>query len=163
MRSISGGGPSPGDLRTRLSLDEAGDFACTTAPLGPAKDIWTCTISPHRVQSTDALARHKTNWRELYDTPPPPGADEVLLLNARGELVEGARTNLFVARDGVLLTPPLSSGCLDGVLRRELLDQGRAAEAVLAPGDLAGEFYIGNSLRGLIPAVMPPPSPLGRR
>jgi para-aminobenzoate synthetase/4-amino-4-deoxychorismate lyase len=37
-------------------------------------------------------------------------------------------------------------------LRAELIEQGRACEAVLTPGDLKGGFYFGNSLRGLIPA-----------
>jgi para-aminobenzoate synthetase / 4-amino-4-deoxychorismate lyase len=136
--------------RLRLTLDESGEIACTTARLGPTKDVWTVAISPQRVSSTDALARHKTNWREPYDIAPPSGVDELLFCNERGELVEGARTNIFVARDGVLLTPPLSAGALDGVLRRALLAEGRVVEAILMPADLSGEFYLGNSLRGLI-------------
>ena len=136
--------------RLRLTLDETGEIACTTSRLGPTKNFWTVAIAPHRVSSTDALARHKTNWREPYDLAPPPGVDEILFLNERGELVEGARTNIFVARDGVLLTPPLSAGALDGVLRRALLAEGRAVEATLTPDDLNDEFYLGNSLRGLI-------------
>lgn len=136
--------------RLRLTLDESGEIACTTARLGPSKDVWTIAIADQRLQSTDLLARHKTNWREAYDGPVPPGIDEPVFLNERGELVEGARTNIFVPRDGRLLTPPLSSGCLDGVLRRALLSEGRAEEAVLSPSDLSGEFYLGNSLRGLV-------------
>jgi branched-subunit amino acid aminotransferase/4-amino-4-deoxychorismate lyase len=52
----------------------------------------------------------------------------------------------------VLLTPPLSSGLLPGILRAELLESGAAEEAVLTQADLSGEVYFGNSLRGLIPA-----------
>ena len=37
-----------------------------------------------------------------------------MFCNERGELTEGARSNIFVERDGVLLTPPLSAGVLDG-------------------------------------------------
>ena len=141
------------DLRVRLTLNESGEFACTSAPLGEAKPAWTYTISPHRVSSTDALARHKTNWRDLYDGEHAPGCDEILYLNERGELAEGGRTNVFVKRGGKLLTPPLSSGALDGVLRRALLDEGRCMEATLMPEDLrGGEVYLGNSLRGLIKA-----------
>jgi para-aminobenzoate synthetase/4-amino-4-deoxychorismate lyase len=136
--------------RLRLTLDETDEIACTTARLGPSKDVWTVAIAGQRLQSTDALARHKINWREAYDVPVPPGVDELVFLNERGELVEGARTNIFVAREGRLLTPPLSSGCLDGVLRRALLSEGRAEEAVLTPSDLSGEFHLGNSLRGLV-------------
>jgi para-aminobenzoate synthetase/4-amino-4-deoxychorismate lyase len=136
--------------RLRLTLDETGEIACTTARLVPTKDVWTVALADRRLQSSDPLARHKINWREAYDTAPPPGIDELVFLNERGEVAEGARTNVFVARDGHLLTPPLSAGCLDGVLRRALLAEGRALEAPLTPADLAGEFYLGNSLRGLV-------------
>ena len=52
-----------------------------------------------------------------------------------------------------MLTPPLTSGLLPGVLRQSLLDQGAAREAVLLPGDLErGDLFMGNALRGLIPA-----------
>lgn len=144
-------GQEPCAHRLRLTLDEAGEIACTTARLAPSTNVWTVAIADQRLQSTDLFARHKTNWREPYDIAPPPGVDELVFLNERGELVEGARTNIFLPRDGCLLTPPLSAGCLDGVLRRALLAEGRAVEAVLMPEDL-GEFYLGNSLRGLIAA-----------
>jgi branched-subunit amino acid aminotransferase/4-amino-4-deoxychorismate lyase len=80
------------------------------------------------------------------------GADEVIFLNERDELCEGARTNLFVPREGLLLTPPLSSGLLPGVLRASLLAEGRARESLLLLADLDAGFFLGNSLRGLLPA-----------
>ena len=143
--------------RIRLTLSESGSFACTAAPLPAAKDAWTFAISPRRVCSTDALARHKTNWRELYDADharlaAETACDEVIFLNEKGEVAEGSRTTVFVARDGALLTPPLSAGILDGVLRRALIEERRCTECVLRPDDLAGEVYLGNSLRGLIRA-----------
>jgi para-aminobenzoate synthetase/4-amino-4-deoxychorismate lyase len=80
------------------------------------------------------------------------GHFDALFINERGELTEGARSNLFVEIDGALLTPPLTSGVLPGVLRRSLLDSGQAREAVLYPADLhrAGAIWVGNSLRGMI-------------
>jgi para-aminobenzoate synthetase/4-amino-4-deoxychorismate lyase len=75
---------------------------------------------------------------------------DVIFLNERGEVAEGARSNVFVERDGVFLTPPLASGALPGVLRAEMLTDGRAREAVLWPEDLDGGFWLGNALRGLI-------------
>jgi para-aminobenzoate synthetase/4-amino-4-deoxychorismate lyase len=76
----------------------------------------------------------------------------VIFLNERDELTEGSRTNIFIGRNGKLVTPPLTSGVLDGVLRRELIDRGECTEAVLSLDDLEGEMFLGNSLRGLIPA-----------
>ncbi|MGC9954337.1 MAG: aminodeoxychorismate synthase component I [Rhizomicrobium sp.] len=144
-------------LRIRLTLNESGEIACTAAPLGEAKATWTYVISPRRVSASDALARHKTNWRELYDSEHvrlSDSCDEVIFLNERGEVVEGSRTNIFVTRDGMFLTPPLSAGALDGCLRRALIDEGRCREAVLLPGDFTdGDVYLGNSLRGLIRAT----------
>ncbi|TIX08761.1 MAG: hypothetical protein E5V41_32760, partial [Mesorhizobium sp.] len=52
--------------------------------------------------------------------------------------------------------PRLDCGLLPGVLRGELLDEGRAAEAIYTLDDLkaARAVYVGNSLRGLIPAKL---------
>ena len=69
-------------------------------------------------------------------------------------MTEGCFTSLFVERDGRLLTPPAQLGLLPGVLRRHLLESGRAVEAELRLEDLASGFLIGNALRGLIPAVL---------
>ena len=88
------------------------------------------------------------------DAPAELACDEVLFLNERGEITEGSRTNVFARIDGKLLTPPLSAGVLDGCLRRALIEEGRCVEATLMPEDLEGaeKVFLGNSLRGLIPA-----------
>ncbi len=140
-------------LRVRVALDETGMFDVTTAPLGRDQARWTYAISPNRVPSCDTLARHKTNWREPLELL--PGVDETIFLNERGEVAEGSRSTVFVRRGGELLTPPLSSGILDGVLRREMLERGECREAVLMPDDLEeGEVLFGNSLRGLIAGAL---------
>jgi para-aminobenzoate synthetase / 4-amino-4-deoxychorismate lyase len=141
-------------LRLRLTLDESGLHKATAAPLPANPSHWTYVLSPERTDSSDELLRHKTNWRDLYEAEAARlKTDEAVFQNERGELTEGARSNVFVKRDGILLTPPLSSGLLPGILRAELLESGKAREAVLTEADLAGEVYFGNSLRGLIPAV----------
>ena len=146
-------------LRVRLTLDEEGRFDCTTALLGAAPARWTWALSPYPVRSTDALLRHKTTWRQFYDAEQlrlasQSGSDEAIFINERGELTEGSRSSLFIRRGGALLTPALSCGLLDGVLRRELIETGECAEAILTPADLAAadEVLLGNSLRGLIRA-----------
>lgn len=50
------------------------------------------------------------------------GAAEALFGNTRGELCEGTGSNVVVAVDGVLATPPLDSGCLAGITRELLLE-----------------------------------------
>jgi para-aminobenzoate synthetase/4-amino-4-deoxychorismate lyase len=114
-----------------------------------------------RIDSADPLRRHKTTARQLYDAALrdlEPGSPlfDVVFLNERGAVAEGARSNVFVERDGCLLTPPLSSGALPGVLRGALLASGRAREAMLQPNDLQQGFWLGNALRGLLPVRLVP-------
>ena len=149
-------------LRVRLTLAEDGTMAVTATDqpaMGPDA-VMRYVVSPTRLDSTNAFLFHKTTRRELYDREwqhyaATAGADEVLYLNERGELAEGSRTNVFVERGGRLLTPPLSSGLLPGVLRAELLASGRVEEAVLTLDDLraADAVYVGNSVRGLVKAA----------
>src|SRR5690606_21174924 len=112
------------------------------------------------VDPLDPFRQHKTTHRKLLDDTRArlaarTGCFDVLFLNTRGELTEGSFTNIFLERDDILLTPPLASGLLPGVLRAELLETGRAREAVLRPEDLkTGRLYLGNSLRGLMAAEM---------
>lgn len=147
------------DQRVRLTLNEAGEFHVTSAPLSPDKPIWKFAFSPMRIDSADRLNRHKTNWREIYDGEfkrVSGECDEIVFFNEKDELVEGSRTNIFARIGGKLLTPPLSSGALDGCLRREMIESGECEERVLTLADLsiAEEIYLGNSLRGLIRAII---------
>jgi para-aminobenzoate synthetase/4-amino-4-deoxychorismate lyase len=141
-----------GALRVRLVLNESGQHRAVAAPLPPNPAFWRFSISPERIWSGDALLRHKTSWRSLYDRESGRlRADETVFLNERGEVAEGARSNVFVRRGGRLLTPPVSAGLLPGILRAQLLEEKACEEAVLIAADLEGEVYFGNSLRGLIP------------
>jgi 4-amino-4-deoxychorismate lyase len=158
-------GSATGPLRVRLALSPAGDCSVSTQPFEPlpASSLWTLRIAETRLTSDDPLLRHKTSRRATYVKAraefPVEAAREVILLNERGELCEGTITNLFVeAADGTLLTPALPCGLLPGVLRAELIDAGRAREAILIAGDLAAgsRVFVGNSLRGLIPAKYTP-------
>jgi para-aminobenzoate synthetase/4-amino-4-deoxychorismate lyase len=77
---------------------------------------------------------------------------DVLHTNERGELTEGARTNLFVKINGTLYTPPVACGLLPGVLRQRMLASKKCQEKVLYPRDLkkAEAVYCGNSVRGMV-------------
>jgi para-aminobenzoate synthetase/4-amino-4-deoxychorismate lyase len=144
--------------KLRLVLARSGATALEAAPLPPVKDKATCAILPLPVSPGDWRLRHKTSDRGFYEAAlkvaKGAGADEALLLRHDGLLTEGSFTNLYVERGGKLLTPPLALGLLPGVLRRSLIEQGRAEEAELRIEDLAGGFWIGNALRGLIPATL---------
>jgi para-aminobenzoate synthetase/4-amino-4-deoxychorismate lyase len=105
------------------------------------------------VDPDDYRLRYKTTDRAFYDDARRAGGGyETLFVDREGQLTEGTFTSIFVERGEKLLTPPGSRGLLPGILRAKLLDEGRAKEAELTPADLAGGFYIGNMVRGLIPA-----------
>ena len=145
---------SPARIRVRLS--PAGNVAVVfeTPPATPSGPV-PVKIVPLPVAPEDFRLRHKTSDRAFYDCARhSSGAFEIALLHPNGQLTEGSFTSLFVERDGLLMTPPLSLGLLPGILRAELIAQGKAVEAPLTPADLSDGFFIGNALRGLLPAIV---------
>lgn len=145
--------PKPaGPARVRLTLDGAGQVEVTVAPLPPAAAEWRVRLADARLDSADPWLRHKTTRRALYDgvrATLPDAVDEALFLNERDEVCEGTITNLFFDRGQGLRTPPLGCGLLPGVLRAEL----SCPEEVLLAKDLGlVQLWVGNALRGLIPA-----------
>jgi para-aminobenzoate synthetase/4-amino-4-deoxychorismate lyase len=101
----------------------------------------------------------KTTVRDFYDGERArlkalTGVDEVIFLNEEGELCEGSFTSLFIQQETDLLTPDASCGLLPGVLRQDLLNRGQAVETRLTLRDIkrANQIFVGNSLRGLMPA-----------
>ncbi|MFC3325315.1 aminotransferase class IV family protein [Mesorhizobium cantuariense] len=150
-------------LRTRLALSRDGEATASAQPYEPlaADKIWMLRLARTRLDSSNTLLRHKTSRRQVYTHARAEylitQADEVILANQRGEICEGTITNVFAdLGDGMLATPRLDCGLLPGVLRAELLDEGRAREAIYSLDDLksARALFVGNSLRGLIPAKL---------
>ncbi|MBY3176023.1 MULTISPECIES: aminotransferase class IV family protein [Rhizobium] len=149
-----------GPLRIRLTFDTQGHIEVTRAAFAPlAPDaIWTVRVAETRLNSADRLLRVKTTRRAVYEAARaeyrPDEADEVMLLNERGEVCEGTITSIFLDDGtGILRTPPISCGLLAGVLRTELICRRQARVGRITLADLdAGTLYIGNSLRGLIRA-----------
>jgi branched-chain amino acid aminotransferase len=142
----------------------------------PAADLLICSadLPPHREPVRLALREHGrhaasplsgvkvTSWLNnvwnLYEAQ-QGGYDEVVLLNERGEVAECTAANIFCVRDGRVWTPPLSSGCLEGVTRGIVLGIGAGAgvpveERTLLPEDLysADGVFISSTNRGMIAA-----------
>ncbi|MDP4032651.1 MAG: aminotransferase class IV family protein [Pseudorhodobacter sp.] len=142
--------------RMRLTLDSAGHLAVAATALPAARARWRLGLADERLASDDPWLRLKSTRRGAYDSARAtlaPGLDEVVFLNERGEVCDGTITTLFFDAGAGLCTPPLTSGLLPGVLREELLAQGRCREAVLAGANLPRvRLWVGNSLRGLLPA-----------
>jgi len=151
-------------LRVRLTLSADGDLKCATQPFEPIPPgkSWIVRIAATRLDAADPLLHHKTTRRGLYERArgefAPHEANEMILLNGDRQVCEGTITNVFLdaGDDGPLLTPALACGLLPGILRAVMLEDGKAREAVLTAADLrsAKALFVGNSLRGLIPASL---------
>jgi para-aminobenzoate synthetase/4-amino-4-deoxychorismate lyase len=153
------------DLRprkVRLLLNSKGELSFTDDPLleHHSKPLRVC-ISPQRTDLQDPMYFHKTTHRPLYarafQAAIAAGYDDVLFLNQRDEVTECAIHNIFIEKDGRLLTPPVDCGLLAGVQRRHILaTQSNAEERVLTIADLrtADAVYLTNAVRGLRPALI---------
>lgn len=152
------GGPDP--LRIRLTLDRTGRVEVTAAPLGPPPRHWHLALAAERLEAKDPWLGVKTTMRHRYDRARaalPAGVDELIFANAADRLCEGTITTLFFDLGQGLQTPPLAEGCLPGCLREELLETGRCSETPLPLARLPeADLWMGNSLRGLIPATLLP-------
>lgn len=140
--------------KLRLLASRGGALAIEIRDLpAEAAAPWQVRIIALPVDPQDFRLAHKTSDRAFYDEARrASGVDEVLFTDPEGYLTEGSITAIFVERDGKLMTPPVSRGLLPSALRRELIENGRAAEADLRPDDLSNGFLLGNSVRGLFPA-----------
>jgi len=115
-------------------------------------------LQQHALYSATRLAGAKMlSWVQnagLLEKAHAEGFDDVLLLNESGHLAECTSANIFLVRDGRVLTPPLASGCLPGVTRdvlREVVPQAgfELSEQNLTLDDLASasEVFISSTTR----------------
>jgi para-aminobenzoate synthetase / 4-amino-4-deoxychorismate lyase len=153
---------SGGRFRVRFTLSSDGSFSAEHEAIDHAMphSLLRLCVAGERLDSSNPLVMHKTTERGVYDryfaSAAEKGYDEVVFLNERGEVCEGAISSIFILRNNRFYTPPLSSGLLPGVFRRYFLaTRPSAAEKRLTLQDLfdADMIYIGNSVRGLRPAI----------
>ena len=145
-------------FKVKLSLSQSGVFSLRYEPIvAPGSGgLLRLALSEHRVDSSQSLLYHKTTSRDLYNRSyalaRAQGYDEVIFLNERGEVTEGAISNLFIRKGAKFFTPPLHCGLLHGIFRSYFLStRPFVVEKVLTLQDLreADMVYIGNSVRGL--------------
>lgn len=139
--------------RVRLLLSRSGrvDVQVTPAPEARPEPV-RLVIDDEPVSSRWALLFHKTTRRVIYTQRQRrhPEADDVVMVNERGECTESTTANIAARVGSGWLTPPLSSGCLPGVERARRIESGELVEAALTPDDLhsAEAIAVLNSLRG---------------
>lgn len=84
------------------------------------------------------------------------GLDECILINPEKKVVEAISSNLFLVKGNTLITPPLESGCLKGILRKQIIDLApkldlNLKEEAFSPFELqkADEVFLTNTIKGL--------------
>lgn len=120
---------------------------------------FTADISPVRRNETSPFTYYKTLnygdclWQKRLAKS--RGIDEPVFLNTRGEIAEGACTNIFFVRQGSIFTPPVSAGILPGVLRKYICDNWAVEEKTMMMEEAleCEEMFFTNSLLGVMPAV----------
>jgi branched-chain amino acid aminotransferase len=137
------------------------DLIVCTAGLPPHSDSARLAVAEHGRHAASPLAGVKTtawlnNVWQLAEAQ-KAGWTEVILLNERAEVAECTSANIFCVKGGTVFTPPLSSGCLEGVTRSVLLEIAPKAgvmlsEKVLTLEDLyaADEVFITSTNRTLL-------------
>jgi branched-chain amino acid aminotransferase len=137
------------------------DLILCTAGLPAHPELARLGIAAHGRHAASPLAGVKvTAWLNnvwhLAEAQ-KQGWSEVMLLNERGEVAECTTANIFSVKDGRVTTPPLSSGCLEGVTRSVLLEIAPRCgvpmiEQTLMPEDLyaADEVFITSTNRSLL-------------
>ena len=106
---------------------------------------FTITAVPHKAyfDASEGLRACVSSWRRIDDNVAPArakltgiyvnsalakteavsnGFDEAIMLNSEGHVAEGSAQNIFVVRGGVVMTPPVSDGILEGITRRTIIE-----------------------------------------
>ncbi|MFH1074765.1 MAG: aminodeoxychorismate synthase component I [Candidatus Firestonebacteria bacterium] len=143
--------------KVRLLLNKNGNIEINKSEIIPKKILKVkAVISRQRVDSRNRFLYHKTTRRRLYESERQKikGKDifDVIFLNEREEVTEGAITNLFIFKEGKYYTPPVSSGLLPGIFREYMIKEKQAVLRVLKLKDLkaADRVFLVNSVRGIV-------------
>ncbi|MBU0681334.1 MAG: aminodeoxychorismate synthase component I [Proteobacteria bacterium] len=158
--------------RVRLLVDREGNITIShtpcpfpqnpglpSSPQARKNSLPRTRLAAEQTDSSDIFLYHKTTQRKVYDRlwqeAQGEGYMDIIFTNERGEISEGAITNIFVEKEGVFYTPQVTSGLLPGIFRGYLLTTfpERVREKTLFAADLSAPgvtLYLGNSVRGLV-------------
>ncbi|MBW3666605.1 MAG: branched-chain amino acid transaminase, partial [Actinobacteria bacterium] len=141
--------PSPNKLHTMIAAFSFGAYLGET---GIRKGITAMVSSWRRISHTSLIPTAKGSGGYLNSMLAKQealraGYDEAILLNDGGTLSEGSGMNLFLVSDGVVLTPPVSSGILEGITRNTIIELLTGEGVEVRQVDLArGSLYISDEI-----------------
>lgn len=121
----------------------------------PSGPVVVAAVGAPEIDPDDVFLFHKTTRRIRYEIQREdhPGADDVLLVNRRGDLTESTTASIVVRFGDTWCTPDLDSGLLPGVYRADLVRRGRLAVRTIARDELfdADAVALVDSVRGWRP------------
>lgn len=165
-RTFSTVGKNHQSMRVKLLLDRSGKVEFQYAPLADLPAVLKTGLADQPTDSRDAAYFHKTTWRPLYDEAMKEAAKrgwfDVVFHNERGEITEGARSNIILRKGNRYITPALSCGVLKGTYRSFLMNRKTILleEGIVHPEELFGadEVFLCNALRGMMKVEIQPMS-----
>lgn len=136
------------EWKVRLLLSQDGAVLIEGSEISAIKEPLYASWAEAPINSSNVLFYHKTIDRSIY--PTATLNQEYLLFNERSEITEFTNGNVALLIDNEWLTPPISSGLLNGTMRASLLKTGKLKEAVLLKEQLSTATKIAflNSVRG---------------
>ncbi|WP_238325617.1 bifunctional chorismate-binding protein/class IV aminotransferase [Leptospira inadai] len=142
------------NFRIRMILDAKGGLSSELEPFGENKKEGPILISG-RALEVEPLSKHKTTVREIFQKENRKAVEagylDVIFLNDKKILLEGAIHSIFLKIHGKWFTPSLKSGILPGVYRKKLLSKLKVTETDLLPEDFdrADQVILTNAVRGI--------------
>ncbi|KAK7058576.1 Aminodeoxychorismate lyase [Paramarasmius palmivorus] len=161
-------------FRIRITLSEAGELSVTASPVPQftSDPLSASEIDPESYQGpyislsldtqptpSSVFTSTKTTQREDYDSARSRAGltsyiqpADVLLFNQDSLITETSIANVAFWRDGSWVTPAASTGCLPGVIRRFLLEQGRVKEGIIRKEDVKNDeaVLVFNGVKGCL-------------
>jgi para-aminobenzoate synthetase/4-amino-4-deoxychorismate lyase len=143
--------------KVRLLLNDAGEVSIQTSYINEVtqRSKKVC-LSAVRTNSSNTFLFHKTTNRRLYDRmyhiAQQKGYADVLFFNDRGELTEGAISNVLIKKNGKYSTPPVECGLLNGISRQHLFETlDNLEEEIIFLENLrsVNALYLCNAIKGL--------------
>ncbi len=155
LEACVAGQPTGRPLKVRWLLSVDGRMHTEASVLDGSDDTWTVGVAMDSCRHDDVFCYHKTTHRHVYDEALKrcPGCRDVILVNEQGLVTESCYANVVLDIDGGEITPPVSSGLLDGTFRAQLVAQGDVREQPVTVEMLrrADRVWLVNSVRKWIP------------
>jgi branched-chain amino acid aminotransferase len=108
------------DAELAIYMMELGDYLDTSAGVKAAVSSWQ-RVSDNSIPGRGKLSGSYINSALAKDEAEEKGADEAILLDSHGHVAEGSGCNLFLVRDGALITAPVTGDILEGITRRSII------------------------------------------